>query len=163
VITGRQALPGWVATLALLVLTGCASSAPVATSTPTAAPTETPSPEPTPYPTLASTTVEAAEAPPGAIVIELTPQLTFEPSEITAPAGTIVFYLQNVSTVGILSHNMLIGSSPQEPALAASQLVRGRVAAIFTVEHMPPGTYAIWCTSHNHWESGMVGTLTVTP
>jgi plastocyanin len=120
-------------------------------------------------PTLAATAEEATEAPEGAIEILLTFGPKFEPEEVSAPAGTIVFFLQNDQGDGPPAiHNLLLGTSMDDPPLAASPTLATGEAVVFTVEGVEPGTYLYWCTLPSpdgspHSAAGMVGTLTVTP
>lgn len=120
-------------------------------------------------PTLAATAEEADEAPAGAIEILLTFGPKFEPEEVSAPAGTIVFFLRNDQGDGPPAiHNFLLGTSIEEPPLAASPTLATGQAVVFTVDGVEPGTYVYWCTLPSpdgspHSAAGMVGTLTVTP
>ena len=120
-------------------------------------------------PTLAFTVEEADEAPAGAIEILLTFGPMFEPEEVSAAAGTIVFFLQNDQGDGPpAAHNFLLGTSMEEPPLAASPTLSSGQAVLFTVEGVEPGTYTYWCTvpspdGRSHAVYGMVGKLTVTP
>ena len=120
-------------------------------------------------PTLAFTVEEADEAPAGAIELLLTFGPTFEPEEVSAAAGTIVFFLQNDQGDGPpAAHNFLLGTSVEEQPLAASPILSSGQAVVFTVEGFEPGSYTYWCTVPSpdgspHSASGMVGTLTVTP
>lgn len=120
-------------------------------------------------PTLAATVEETRETPAGAIEILLTFGPKFEPGEVSAPAGTIVFFLQNDQGDGPPAiHNFLLGTSIEGPPLAASPTLATGEAVVFTVEGVEPGTYVYWCTLPSpdgspHSAAGMVGTLTVTP
>jgi uncharacterized cupredoxin-like copper-binding protein len=55
---------------------------------------------------------------------------------------------------------MLIGPEVGQPIVKSDRVKPGNAAA-FTVEDLPVGEYAIWCTLNNHYNLGMVGTLTV--
>lgn len=118
------------------------------------------------------TTVPATAAPAGAITIEMAIDTTracppapgcpyYSPVEINATAGTIVLYLANTSDA---QHNILIGPAIGSP-IAASPKVYGQRAVILTIEDVPAGSYAFWCTIDNgygpHFERGMVGSLIV--
>ena len=124
-----------------------------------------------PLPTLPSTTEQASQAPPGAIPIKLaTPngQPRFEPDHVAAKAGTLVFFLDNVSDSPFyLTHNMQIGPTLGQ-VLAGTPAVRAKEMMTFTVNGLTPGTYVFWCSVvtpdfKDHASYGMVGTLTVTP
>ena len=141
------------------------SSAPVSQSTGTSVPT--------PEPTLASTTEDASEAPAGAVPIKMIilPNAAprFEPDDVSVKAGTVVFFLENIPNPPFISdHNMLIGPAMPE-ALARTPTIQRNRKVTFTVNDLPPGTYAFWCSIKDianqldHAGEGMVGTLTVTP
>src|SRR5688500_4023940 len=76
------------------LLAGCAAPAAQSASDTTAA-SVTGQPSMSAAPTLAFTVEEADEPPAGAIEILLTFGPKFEPEEVSASAGTIVFFLQN--------------------------------------------------------------------
>lgn len=136
------------------------------TSSPTAGATATATTAPTPIPTLPSTTVAATVAPPGAIAITmsgLTEKPRFIPQDITARAGTVVFYLDNVrNTTNPVDHSMLI-ESKTFGALARTPPIANDHAAVFTVQDLKPGTYRFICEVFMHAQYGMAGTLTITP
>lgn len=133
---------------------------------PAAAPTQaTSSAAPTPSARmLASTTVAAESAPPGATLVELHgPPPVIIPDEVTAPAGAeVVFFLDNTSAKGEAhgTHTLVIGPSLGTP-LAASEQVPAAASAVFTVTGLEPGTYQVWCSFRDHAGLGQVGTLTV--
>jgi len=90
----------------------------------------------------------------------------YVPDHLTATAGDLVFFLNNVSHG---THTLAIGppSALQGPVLnirsfltVSDSVVPGRSAA-FSVHGLHAGSYAIWCTIDGHAEEGMVGTLTV--
>ena len=156
-------MPGLVSTtIATVVLVAGCSAAPSATETVTksssaaASPTSPASPSATPV--LDSTTEDAEEAPAGSILVDMTgPPPRFEPDALTAAAGDVVFFLDNLSP-GI--HNLAIGHSLDE-TLVVSSSVRVNHSAVFTVRGLERGEYVIWCAVDNHAAEGMVGTLTV--
>ena len=154
-------------TVAILMFGCAAPSAQSATGTPAGSIAGEPSVSAAP--TLAFTVQEADQAPAGAIEILLTFGPVFEPEEVSAAAGTIVFFLQNDQGDGPpAAHNFLLGTSMEEPPLAASPTLSSGQAVVFTVEGVEPGTYTYWCTvpgpdGRSHAVYGMVGTLTVTP
>ena len=171
----------WVGILALasavsLIASACASPPPAASNlvpttspAPTAAPSPTVTatasraPAPTPIPTLPSTTKDTTVAPPGAISIKLAREAPrFEPNQVTAKAGTVVFFLQMSPRGSLADHNLAIGPEIHE-VLARSSFVQPTKSAVFTVEGLAPGTYTFWCQVPGHAANGMVGTLTITP
>jgi plastocyanin len=174
-----------------LAIEGCGAAA---TSSSTSSPTTTPPsalpspsavspspsvatsapPAPTPVPTLTSTSRVATKAPKGAIPVVLTAidpdhgLPVYQPDKLTAKAGTVVFFLQNVPPPwGSPDHNMWIGPSIGVP-LAGSTDLKPKTNVIFTVNDLTPGSYMFWCTiaapdGNTHASYGMVGTLTITP
>ncbi len=148
-----------------------AGSTPAATTSMAAPSTEaaaspTQPPKPTPIPTLPTTSEDATEAPSGAISIQMKLESgpRFTPDQVTATAGTVVFFLQNMrpSLFMAQEHNLAIGTEIGK-VLARSPFVRVDKAAVLTVEGMKPGTYTFWCEVGVHAAEGMVGTLTITP
>ncbi len=107
-------------------------------------------------------------APAGAIRIDMLALgggvARFEPDEVTAKAGTVVFFLHNVpGALRKVDHNMLIGSTIYAEILARSVYVPSDKSAVFTVERLSPGTYTFWCQVGMHAQNGQVGALTITP
>jgi plastocyanin len=112
------------------------------------------------------TTEEATEAPPGAIVVTVGhARSRFDPDQITAPAGTLTFFIDHVGTEaeGSESHQMSIGLEVGQLPLVASDIIKPGHSAVFTVTGLGPGSYFYWCYVNSHYAEGMVGTLTVTP
>lgn len=165
----RNALLGAVT----LVLAGCGAAG-VITSSPSATTTVRSTPVPKPVATLASTTEVASKAPAGAITVAMTVDGStarpgFEPQRLTARAGRVVFFLENVTgALGSSDHNMLIGPTIRQ-GIAGTPRIEANKTAIFTVNDLAPGSYVFWCSvkdAHDpidHAALGMVGTLTVTP
>ena len=103
----------------------------------------------------------------------------FQPDKVTATAGTVIFYLDNVPAAGESpDHAMVIGASDVQfysdgsvksgQVLADSGHIVANDKAIFTVKGLKPGTYQFWCNVDvggisTHGAAGMTGTLTVTP
>lgn len=141
-----------------------AATSPAATPGPTSAAAS--------IPTLGSTTEQASQAPTGAIPIRLTVtngNPRFEPDHLTAKAGTVAFFLENVpGVIGAPDHNMRIGPAIGQ-VLASTPSIRAKEMVTFTVKDLAPGTYVFWCAilefdgKTTHAAEGMVGTLTVTP
>jgi plastocyanin len=132
-------------------------------------------PASTPVPTLASTSKVATTAPKGSIPVVMTAvgdsehgKPVYQPDHLTAKAGTVVFFLQNVPPAWASpDHNMQIGPAIGT-ALAGSADVNRNENVIFTVNGLAPGTYTFWCSivapgGTTHASFGMVGTLTITP
>ncbi len=121
-------------------------------------------PGPTPGSTLASTAEDAAEAPQGAIAIEMgvfgPPR--FRPDQVTASSGQVILFLENVGDRYEGYHDFVIGEALYQ-ALTRSPAINAGDSVVFTVKDMPPGTYTFWCEVERHASMGMVGTLTVTP
>lgn len=145
-----------------------APTAPAASAETSAGPAASPSrpPKATPIPTLAHTSEEATAAPTGAISIQMMLESgpRFVPDQVTAAAGTVTFFIQNMrpSLFSAQEHNLAIGPEIGK-VLARSPFVRVDKAAVLTVEGMTPGTYTFWCEVGVHASEGMVGTLTITP
>jgi uncharacterized cupredoxin-like copper-binding protein len=103
----------------------------------------------------------------------------FQPQDVSAKAGTIVFLLNNVPKSSTLmpDHNMLIGSCVSfygDGSIRAGELLAGTPHVLpnetvaFTVNGLAPGSYVFWCSVNvpdggTHGAAGMVGTLTITP
>jgi plastocyanin len=152
-----------------------ASSSAVSASPSEAVQSATPISTATPLPALASTSVVASDAPKGAIPVVMTAvgdsehgKPVYQPDKITAKAGTVVFFLQNVPPAGCsCDHNMMIGPSVGR-SFAGSMDVNRNENVIFTVNDLTPGAYPFWCSivapnGTTHASSGMVGELTITP
>jgi len=90
----------------------------------------------------------------------------FTPSSLRAKAGTLVFFLKNEGNgfdpASSQPHNLAIGPEVGH-AIASSSYVLWGKSAIFTVDGLAAGSYAIWCSVPGHANNGMVGTLTVAP
>ena len=119
-------------------------------------------------PTLQATVEEASEAPAGAIDILMTCCPSFEPTDVTAEAGDVVFFLRNDKGDGLAAvHNFFLGTDVDAPPLAASPTLMHGESLVFTVYGLEAGTYTYWCTipapdGRPHSAFGMIGTLTVT-
>jgi plastocyanin len=156
------------AALITLVLSACAGAS---TETPEASEahdSHSPVSSASAAPTLQATVEETSEPPAGAIDILLTFGPKFEPDEATAQAGDVVFFLRSDKGDGPPAvHNLLLGRSVDSPPLAASPTLMHGDSGAFTVYRLEAGTYTYWCTMPSpdgspHWQSGMIGTLTVT-
>ena len=91
----------------------------------------------------------------------------YQPNNLTAKAGTVVFFLQNVPAVfAAPDHNMMIGPSVGTTLAGSTDVKRSR-DVIFTVKGLTPGSYVFWCSivapdGNTHATHGMMGSLTIT-
>jgi plastocyanin len=155
-----------------LALAACAGSPPV-----TSDPPPTPSPSATtsvPAPTLTASpttapTASPTEAGPLRVLMSAVAgasgfELFYQPRMIVVSAASPTLELFNQAiNEGLVFHNMLIGDEVDGDALAASESVGAGESALFTFAEVPAGTYQIWCSIDDHFELGMVGTLTIEP
>jgi plastocyanin len=150
---------------------GAAGATTSTTSTVATSPTAASTAAPTAIPTLMSTTEKASEGLAGAIPIRMTAtnaKPRFEPDNVTARAGTVVFFLENIPAAFLdPHHNMHIGPAIGQE-LARTPGIRANEKVTFTVKDLTPGTYVFWCSvvgldNFDHAHYGMVGTLTITP
>lgn len=160
--TSRTIAPALLA-LALAACAATPAETPEQTDTASNSPTNSESAAPT----LRATTVEATDAPAGAISVVLTDDPGFDPNEITAEAGDLVFFLHSDQANQGIVHNFFLGSDVHSPPLAKGPTLQRGESAIFTVYGIEPGTYTYWCSvpgrdGQGHWYNGMIGTLTVT-
>ena len=156
------------ATLVAVALAACAGT-PAGTPEPTDShDSHSPVSSESVAPSLHATVEEASEAPAGAIEMLLTFGPKFEPEEVTAQAGDVVFFLRNDKGEGPPAvHNFLVGRTLDSPPFAASPTLMHGESIVFTVHGLEAGTYTYWCTMPSpdgapHSQYGMVGTLTVT-
>ena len=96
--------------------------------------------------------------PAGSTKVSMT-EFKFTPSDISVPAGKVVFFLVNDGNG--TSHDMSIRDSTGK-TIAHSDLVSAGDSTVFTVDNLAAGTYTIFCSQAGHEASGMKGTLTVT-
>ncbi len=94
--------------------------------------------------------------PAGSIKVTMT-EYKFVPKTITATSGKVVFYLANDGT---MVHDMVITDSSGK-MVAKSDMVSVGDRSVFTVDHLAPGSYGIYCDLPGHREAGMLGTLQV--
>ena len=100
-----------------------------------------------------------AGQPPGSIKVTMT-DFHFDPSDITAPHGKVVFFLVNASSGG-LQHDLAIRDSSSN-RVATSELVSAGDSITFQVDNLAAGSYTLYCSQPGHEASGMSGKLTVT-
>ncbi len=162
-----------IATVMLVLVAGCSSTCSCANPSPIVtqsfAPNATASQSPTasataqasasPLPTLTASTEPTGSAPAGATRVEMY-ALAFHPADLSVPAGDARFFLVNPADKSLGTHSMAIGPKLYQ-VLAASAPVPLGASALFSVQDLVPGTYAIWCTIDGHASEGMVGTLVV--
>jgi plastocyanin len=96
--------------------------------------------------------------PAGSTKVSMT-EYHFTPTDISVPAGKVVFYLVNDGTG--TSHDLVIHDSTGK-TVAKSELVSSGDSIVFTVASIAAGSYTIVCDQPGHEASGMKGTLTVT-
>ena len=100
----------------------------------------------------------AGAQPAGSTKVSMT-EFKFTPSDISVPAGKVVFFLVNDGNG--TSHDMVIQDSSGK-TIAKSELVSAGDTSVLTVDNIAAGTYTILCDQPGHEASGMKGTLTVT-
>ncbi len=87
------------------------------------------------------------------VTVSGTDALKFEPTELTADAGTVAVELQAGETV---EHDFVIEELDNTEVVMAQP---GQ-SAVGTVD-LEPGTYTFYCSVPGHRTAGMEGTLTV--
>ena len=95
--------------------------------------------------------------PAGSIKVTMT-EYKFDPSSVSATAGTVTFFLVNG---GSSAHDLVIRDSGNN-RVAGSELVSAGDTAVFTVNNLAAGSYTVFCDQAGHEASGMKGSLTVT-
>lgn len=95
--------------------------------------------------------------PAGSISVTMT-EYKFAPSQISAKAGKVEFWLINSGTT---AHDIVITDSSGN-VVGRSDLVTAGDTFDLKVNNIAAGTYQFYCDVPGHKESGMVGTLTVT-
>ena len=94
--------------------------------------------------------------PAGSIKVTMT-EYKFDPGDISAPAGKVVFYLINA---GSISHDMVIAKD-DGTQVTRSELVSAGDQFVFTVDNIAAGKYKTFCDQPGHADAGMKGTLTI--
>jgi len=95
--------------------------------------------------------------PAGSIKVTMT-EFQFNPSDINATSGKVVFYLVNA---GSAAHDLVVRDSSGKK-IVGSELVSAGDSFVFTIDNLPAGSYKIACDQPGHEDSGMKGTLTIT-
>jgi plastocyanin len=96
----------------------------------------------------------AGDIPEGALVVDATDSLDFEPDSLEAPAGSITIALENQ---GSLPHTFLIEDHEDELTLSvggSGDVDSGDIT-------LDAGEYTFYCDVPGHRGAGMEGTLTV--
>jgi uncharacterized cupredoxin-like copper-binding protein len=94
--------------------------------------------------------------PAGSIKVTMT-EYKFDPGDLNAPAGKVVFYLVNA---GSQSHDLVIAKA-DGTIINRSDLVSAGDQFVFTVDPLVAGSYKIYCNQPGHADAGMKGTLTI--
>lgn len=87
------------------------------------------------------------------VTVSGTDELKFEPTELTAAAGTVAVELQAGETV---EHDFVIEELDDTRVV----MVQPGQSVVGTVD-LEPGTYTFYCSVPGHRTAGMEGTLTV--
>lgn len=87
------------------------------------------------------------------VTVSGTDELKFEPTELTADAGTVAVELQAGETV---DHDFVIEELDDTRVV----MVQPGQSVVGTVD-LEPGTYTFYCSVPGHRTAGMEGTLTV--
>jgi plastocyanin len=105
-----------------------------------------------------TTTTTTQAAPGGGETLELSSPadggLSFEPSELSAEAGTVTIDYDNPSPV---DHSIAIESGGQ----TLDESETGTNTTLTATADLEPGEYVYYCSVPGHREGGMEGTLTV--
>ena len=142
---------------------------PTATLPPHLSPSVDPraNPPPTSSPPAVTANFELTDqAPPGALPLVMTDNPSgilgprFLPPSLTAEAGEIVLFLQNVPNDTNNPHNFALGRTLEE-YVVNSPIVGANRSAVLAINGLEPGDYVFWCSFAGHYRAGMTGTLTV--
>lgn len=130
-------------TCGTLAAAGCGSSSKSTSPTTPAAP--------------ATTGSQAAPSGAAKLKIAANPQgqLKYEPSSLSATAGTVAIEFTNAAT---LEHNLTL-ATPSGSVVASTPTFSGGTRTL--IASLRPGTYKFYCTVPGHRQSGMEGTLTL--
>jgi len=156
VAIGRHGLIRALTAPALALVLACSAPAATPATSASAPPSAVPSQS---HRYSAYSVVEATVQPPGSILITMS-NFAFTPSTLALPAGKVVLYLVNPST---LAHNL----SLREPGVALLNVVAVTrnippgMAAVLTIDSLRAGVYRATCAVEGHAAEGMVADITV--
>jgi plastocyanin len=160
--------------MAIVIVLGCAAAPAAPTSSPAAASSSASRRErssaalsqpPSAPPGLSATSAIDVAAPPGAVRVTVvantkTIGAAYDPgttAPLTVKAGTVTIDFINPAT-GFMPHDIAIGPEIYAP-WASSDPIDPKHSEVFTIQNLPAGRYAIWCTIDGHAANGMAGTL----
>jgi high-affinity iron transporter len=83
-------------------------------------------------------------------------EFLYEPKEVTAPPGGVVFVVRNV---GAIEHNFVLEDAVGKKVVEIAVIEPGATAEVAAT--ISPGAYTIVCTLPGHRQAGMVATLKV--
>ena len=82
--------------------------------------------------------------------------LTFDKTELEAPAGTVIIHFTNDSAT---PHDASVKDSGVD---VKGETFQGGGTKDTVLENIEPGTYTFYCSVAGHEQAGMKGTLTIT-
>jgi len=88
--------------------------------------------------------------PAGSIKVTMT-EYHFDPTDLSAPSGKVVFYLVNAGSV---AHDLVI-TKDDGSVVARSELVSAGDQMVFTVDSIAAGKYKTLCDQPGHADSGI--------
>ena len=83
-------------------------------------------------------------------------EFLYEPKEVTAPPGTVVFAVRNE---GAIEHNFVVEDAAGKKMVEIAVIEPGATAEVPAT--LSPGAYTIVCTLPGHRQAGMVAALKV--
>ncbi len=83
-------------------------------------------------------------------------EFLYEPKELTAQPGEVVFVIKNE---GAIEHNFVLQDAAQKKVAEVAVIEPDTIAHVKAV--LAPGTYSIVCTLPGHRQAGMVATLRI--
>ncbi len=98
----------------------------------------------------------ALAAPPPPTIKIVAREFTYEPKEVTARSGEIVFSVENA---GAIEHNFLIDDSAKRTVAKIAVISPGETEQVRVT--LRTGMYAIYCDLPGHREAGMAAPLRV--
>jgi len=85
-------------------------------------------------------------------------EFLYEPKEITAPPGGLIFVVKNG---GAIEHNFVIEDGTRKKLAEIAVIEPGETAEVKAT--LGPGAYIAVCTLPGHREAGMVARLNIAP